>query len=88
MTNANQEYNWPIPRGTKKIQLQARQNVDVRLSYESTGTEVAGAYWTLKSTHVYYEDCPLEVKDTKIYLRDPSNAGTIVEISYWIEVGN
>ncbi len=88
MTGANTEYPFPVPRSVKKITVQARQSRDVRMSFEETGSDVNGPYFTIKSGENYYEDYPLEILATTLYFRDPSNAGTVIEILTWQEVGH
>jgi len=87
LTNADEEYSWTCPIAVKKINIQARESRDVRMAFQEGGTAAIGSYWTLKSGQVYYEDYPLEIKNAVFYFRDPTNAGTNIEILYWQEVG-
>lgn len=86
LTAQGTEYPFTVPRAVKKINVQARQSREIRMAVEAGATGV-DPYWTLKADNVYYEDCPLEIKDCVLYFQDPSNAGTIIEILAWLEVG-
>lgn len=89
LTVQNQEYSWTLPRSVKRFDLQARQARDVLVAFEANKTDIpaGGTPFTLKAGHVYYTETDKEHRPVTIYFRDASNAGTVVEILFWREVG-
>lgn len=78
LTDANTEITFTLPENYKKFTIQARQNVDLKLSYtvSTSGT----TYLTIKAGGSYFED-GLRTNN-KIFIQ-AATAGTIVEMVVW-----
>lgn len=85
LTTANKEYKITLPPEGRKLMLQARTSVALRLSFERgavADTTLGRDYWTLKAGDVYYEDF-LDLDGTLIIYVACGTAGVIVEIIKW-----
>lgn len=83
LTTANTEYEFKFPMDTKKVKIQARTAVDVKVGTANgsvNGASPSGPYFTMKSGTVLTEE-DLDFSGI-VYLANAS-AGTIVEILTW-----
>ena len=80
LTLADTEYEFVFPEITKKVMIQARTSVVIRMSYEAG--KVASStdpFFTIKSGNTYFDNDLKLNKGTVLYLASPS-AGCKVEI--------
>ena len=78
LTNADEENTITLPANCKKFIIQARTNVDLKLSYtiSTSGT----TYITIKAGSSYAED---NIRtNNKIFIQS-ATAGTVVEMVVW-----
>lgn len=89
LTSQGTEYPFVLPRAAVAFDIQARQARAVLMSFQENGTDIpaGGTPWTIKSGDAYYKDVDQEHGIVTIYFRDTANAGTVVELILWREVG-
>jgi len=85
LTTNNTEYNYELPRGVVKYQLQSRSlNANLRLAFKSDQVDDInnGEYWSLGQGEVMWDDSIDTEKGLTIYISSDT-AGTVVELIYW-----
>ena len=81
---ANKETAWDLPMGVRRMKVQARSNVDVKLS-DRQGEVVAGqAYWTIKAGQAFEVD-GVATRGQTLYLA--AATPVTVEIAIWRATG-
>lgn len=81
---ANKETAWDLPMGVRRLKIQARANVAVKLS-DRQGEVVAGqAYWTIKAGQAFEVD-GVATRGQTLYMA-AANPVT-VEIAIWRATG-
>lgn len=83
LTLADTEYALGLAsvRDIKRINIKARSAVDIRVAIVSG--ETATNYLTVPANQTWAE-WEIDLDDKEIYLRDPLNAGTVIECLYLI----
>lgn len=82
LTLANTEYSQELPIRSSRVQIQPRQDNDIKVAFESgkSGAE----YFTVKGGMNYFEwEMMNSTGKTTVYAQS-ATAGTVVEILVWV----
>lgn len=82
LTLADTEYSQAIPQDTKKLLLQERSGARAVLYCYSALCTGTGSYMTLPAGSSKTVD-DFNIANKTLYLRDPLNAATVVEMEVW-----
>ena len=83
LTLANTEYSQELPVRTSRVQIQPRQDNDIKVSF--TSGESGTNYFTVKGGMNYFEwEMVNGTGVTTIYVQG-ATAGTVVEILVWVD---
>ena len=80
MTDANTEYSYTLPAGSKGFMMQNRQNGKIQVA--SVNGESNTNFWTLFTGQPVWKDNLNSTNTFNFYFQSPQ-AGQILEIAYW-----
>ena len=82
LTDADTEYSFPIPAGTRRLRVRNRElNNPIRISFTEGETADGQEYFTLQYGEII--EVNAKMGGSKIYLASKSQAGEVIEIETW-----